>query len=57
MIKEQLEVKGKINISKIVEKLNDLERKKLNYYTPYMKVLKEYDSIIGIELLFNLQMQ
>ena len=57
MIKEQLEFKGKINISKIVEKLNDLERKKLNYYTPYMKVLKEYDSIIGIELLFNLQMQ
>ena len=42
-------------LDKIVSKLNDLERKKLNYYTPYMKVLKEYDSIIGTELLFNLQ--
>ena len=43
------------DLDKIVLKLNDLERKKLNYYTPYMKVLKEYDSIIGTELLFNLQ--
>ena len=39
----------------IVSKLNDLERKKLNYYTPYMKILEEYDSIEGTELLFNLQ--
>ena len=43
------------DLDKIVSKLNDLERKKLNYYTPYMKILEEYDSIEGTELLFNLQ--
>ena len=43
------------DLDRIVSKLNDLERKKLNYYTPYMKILEEYDSIEGTELLFNLQ--
>ena len=43
------------DLDRIVLKLNDLERKKLNYYTPYMKILEEYDSIEGTELLFNLQ--
>lgn len=43
------------DLDRIVAKLNDLERKKLNYYTPYMKILEEYDSIEGTELLFNLQ--
>ena len=43
------------DLDRIVSKLNDLERKKLNYYTPYMKMLEEYDSIEGTELLFNLQ--
>ena len=43
------------DLERIVAKLNDLERKKLNYYTPYMKMLEEYDSIEGTELLFNLQ--
>jgi hypothetical protein len=43
------------DLDKIVSKLSNLERKKLNYYTPYMKILEEYDSIEGIELLFNLQ--
>ena len=43
------------DLDRIVSKLNDLERKKLNYYTPYMKRLEEYDSIEGTELLFNLQ--
>ena len=48
-----IEIRNKID--RIVSKLNDLERKKLNYYTPYMKILEEYDSIEGTELLFNLQ--
>ena len=43
------------DLDRIVSKLNDLERKKLKYYTPYMKILEEYDSIEGTELLFNLQ--
>ena len=43
------------DLDRIVSKLNDLEREKLNYYTPYMKILEEYDSIEGTELLFNLQ--
>lgn len=43
------------DLDRIVSKLNDLERKKLNYYTPYMKILEDYDSIEGTELLFNLQ--
>ena len=43
------------DLDRIVSKLNDLERKKLNYYTPYMKILEEYDRIEGTELLFNLQ--
>ena len=43
------------DLDRIVSKLNDLERKKLNYYTPYMKILEEYYSIEGTELLFNLQ--
>ena len=43
------------DLDRIVSKLNDLERKKLNYYTPYMKILEEYDSIEGTELLFNLK--
>ena len=43
------------DLDRIVLKLNDLERKKLKYYTPYMKILEEYDSIEGTELLFNLQ--
>ena len=43
------------DLDKIVSKLSNLERKKLNYYTQYMKILEEYDSIEGIELLFNLQ--
>ena len=43
------------DLDKIVSKLNDLERKKLNYYTPYVKILEEYDSIEWTELLFNFQ--
>lgn len=29
--------------------------KKLNYCTLYMRILEEYESIEGTELLFNLQ--
>ena len=43
------------DLDRIVSKLNDLERKKLNYYTRYMKIFEEYDSIAGTELFFNLQ--
>lgn len=35
--------------------MDDLERKILNYHTPTMEILKEYDSIEGTELLFELQ--
>lgn len=43
------------DLDKIVSKLSDLGIKRMNYYTPYMKILEEYDSIEGTELLFNLQ--
>lgn len=39
----------------VADRMNDLERKILNYHTPSMKVLEEYDSIEGTELLFELQ--
>lgn len=39
----------------VADRMNDLERKILNYHTPSMKVLEEYDSIEGTELLFKLQ--
>lgn len=35
--------------------MNELERKILNYHTPIMEILKEYDSIEVTELLFELQ--
>lgn len=34
------------DLDKIVSKLNDLERKKLNYYTPYMKILYRRNRVI-----------
>lgn len=39
----------------VADRMNDLERKVLNYHSPSMKVLEEYDSIEGTELLFELQ--
>lgn len=42
-------------LDKIVSKLSNLGIKRMNYYTPYMKILEQYDSIEGTELLFNLQ--
>lgn len=35
--------------------MNDLEIKILNYHTPTIEILKEYDNIEGTELLFELQ--
>lgn len=42
-------------INDISEQMNDLERRILNYKTPYQMVLSEYDSVEGTELLFTLQ--
>ena len=43
------------DLDKIVSKLSNLGIKRMNYYTPYMKILEQYDNIEGTELLFNLQ--